>query len=130
MRSQVSLERGQSKAAKRIRGLRSLTHKEGWKEISLCHQEEKTMGICAGSFANKLAQTQEAKGAQQSDSTQEKGTLLQGPQRHRWDQQANPHYGSAFILFRAEQLHPSPHNANLCCVGQNATCCREKALQQ
>lgn len=65
MSSQVSLERGQSKAARRIRSLGRLTHKERWKRIALCHQEEKTTGRCAGSSANKLAQMQEAKGMQQ-----------------------------------------------------------------
>lgn len=75
MRGQGSLERGQSKAARRIRGLRSLIHKEGWKEIALCHQEEKTTGRGAGSFANKLAQMQEVKGVQELDSTTRKRDL-------------------------------------------------------
>lgn len=39
-RGQDSLERGQNKAARRIRGLRSLTHKWGWKEIAWCHPED------------------------------------------------------------------------------------------
>lgn len=49
---------------------------------------------------------------------------------HQCDQQANLHYEFAFVLFRAEQLHPSPHNADLWRVGQNATRCRKKAIQQ
>lgn len=120
MRGQDSLERGQNKAARRIRGLRGLTHKEGWKEIALCHQEEKTIGRCAGSFTNKRTQMQKAKAVQQLDSTTRKGDLLQSPQSHQRDQQVNPHYEFTFVLFRAEQLHPSPHNADLWCVGGKA----------
>lgn len=41
----------------------------------MCHQEEKTTGRRAGRFADKLAQTQEAKGVQQLDSTTRKRDL-------------------------------------------------------
>lgn len=68
-----SWERSQSKAARRIRALWSLTHKEGQKETVLCHPSR--AGRCAGSFTNKLAQTLEARCMQQLSSTTRKRDL-------------------------------------------------------